>query len=106
MYGVAPTWYLVEQGPPVFHVMIPQSSKCTPTTVTVGKELPKLPDQFQTHIEHNFKSSIENFTEEYDEYYDFTNDRGSVIRYRDSKKERQYFLYKTNELISITGRVE
>ena len=79
---------------------------CTPTTVTVGKELPKLPDQFQTHIEHNFKSSIENFTEEYDEYYDFTNDRGSVIRYRDSKKERQYFLYKTNELISITGRVE
>lgn len=64
--------------------------------------MPILPDQFQTHIEHNFRSNGLNYTTEYDEYYDFSNNRGSVVKYVNQKLVHQYFLYETNELISIT----
>ena len=69
--------------------------------------LPNLPNQFQTHIEHNFRSDKQsfdrNYTTEYEEYYDYTNDRGTVIKYIDYKLERRHFLYETNELIAING---
>ena len=80
-----------------------QQELCKVTTETTGKMLPDLPDQFQTHIEHNFKSGINNYTIELDEYYDFTNDRGTVVLYANNKLEYRYFLYNTNEYISVTG---
>ncbi len=80
-----------------------QQELCKVTTETAGKVLPDLPDQFQTHIEHNFKSGINNYTIELDEYYDFTNDRGTVVLYANNKLEYRYFLYNTNEYISVTG---
>lgn len=67
------------------------------------EKLPILPEQFQTHIEHNFKSGQLNYTTEYDEYYDFVNKRATIARYKDYKVTNQYFLYDTNELITITG---
>lgn len=86
-----------------FHAELSLQQLCTVTTETTGKKLPDLPDQFQTHIEHNFKSGINNYTIELDEYYDFTNDRGSVVVYENNKLEYRYFLYKTDEFISVTG---
>jgi len=76
---------------------------CEITKQSEGKELPNLPDQFQTHIEHNFQGDSLNYTTEYDEYYDLYNKRATVVKYIENKLEKKYFLYATNELISITG---
>jgi hypothetical protein len=42
-----------------------------------------------------------NYTTEYDEYYDFTNNRGAIFTYLNYQKIKQYFLYDTLEMITI-----
>ncbi len=80
------------------------SQLCEITTQSEGKDLPILPDQFQSHVEHNFQGNDLYYTDEYDEYYDLINKRATVHKYIGGKTiEKIFFLYATNELISITG---
>jgi hypothetical protein len=70
-----------------------------------GIPLPDLPNQFQTIIEHNYRSFDfnNNYTEEYEEFYDFVNDRAAIHKRSNLKLIQQYFLYTTNEMITVIG---
>ena len=57
----------------------------------------------QTLIESNFRNSTANFTTEFEEYYDFVNNRGTIIKFSLFGEIRQYFLYETDEMITIYG---
>ena len=77
---------------------------CEITVNSTGIPLPALPDQFQATIEYNVNlANLVNATNEYSEYYDFTNNRGTVFTYDNLNLIRQYFLYDTNEMITVTG---
>ena len=64
---------------------------------------PTLPVAFQTTVESNFRNSSLNFTTEFEEYYDFLNDRGTIIKFALFGEVRQYFLYDTDEMITVYG---
>lgn len=85
---------------------------CQITTETTGQKLPILPDQFQAHIETNIQSDILSYSKETDEFYDFTNGKGTVVEYQQSEypllvaRKTHYFLYNTDELITVEGLKE
>ena len=66
-----------------------------------GIPFPMLPTQFQLTVEDNMDSIIKNYTSEYEEYYDFDNNRGAIFYYSNFQTTRDYLLFDTNELISI-----
>src|SRR4051812_44058079 len=77
---------------------------CEITTNSTGIPLPVLPNQFQATIEYNINmANMINATNEYSEYYDFVNNRGTVVTYENFNIVRQYFLYDTNEMITVKG---
>ena len=54
-------------------------------------------------VESNFRNSTANFTTEFEEYYDFVNNRGTIIKFSLFAEIRQYFLYDTDEMITTYG---
>lgn len=82
---------------------MPNKQLCIITKDTIGIPLPDLPNQFQTIIEHNYRSFDfnNNYTEEYEEFYDFVNDRAAIHKRSNLKLIQQYFLYTTNEMITV-----
>lgn len=78
---------------------------CKPVVTSTGIPHPTLPVEFQTLIESNFRNSTANFTTEFEEYYDFVNNRGTIIKFSLFGEIRQYFLYETDEMITIYDKV-
>lgn len=68
--------------------------------------MPNLPNQFQTVIEHNYRSYDlkSNYTTEYEEYYDLLNNRAAIIKRINFKLVKQYYLYATDEMITVLGK--
>ena len=67
-----------------------------------GAVFPTLPMQFQLTVEDNTKTEfIKNYTSEYEEYYDFVNNRAAIFYYSNFLTTRDYLLFDTSELITI-----
>ena len=67
-----------------------------------GMMFPALPLQFQLTVEDNTATTlIKNYTSEYEEYYDFVNNRAAIFYYSNFLTTRDYLLFDTSELITI-----
>jgi hypothetical protein len=81
------------------------SNWCVPLPVSTGPSYPTLPVEFQTIVEANYRDKNNNFTAEYAEYYDFINNRGTIVQFSLLSEVRQYFLYDTNEMITTFSNI-
>lgn len=75
---------------------------CTQTMNSSGIMFPNLPMQFQLTVEDNTATTmIKNYTSEYEEYYDFVNNRAAIFYFSNFLTTRDYLLFDTSELITI-----